>query len=188
MSARDWLVKLIGRPAERSALVSEQAGPTTHFIRNPYPQEVAPGLTPQKLAAVLRESIGGSPERYLALAEDMEERFAHYGAVLAIRKRQVARLPITVDAASDDPDDKLVPLGMQVDMADVRRKLGLMAPAPGAKALGIPASFAHRGHRVTAAQDYRPPWADDYADIILSQGWEHADDAGSTGHTSRTAP
>lgn len=92
--------------ADRASLEGEQAGPTTSLVRNPYPSSPAEGLTPAALAQILRSSIDGFPERYLALAEDMEERFSHYGSVLATRKRQVAALPVTVVAAgSTDADE-----------------------------------------------------------------------------------
>lgn len=100
--------QLIKRPTA-AALATEQASPqaaTSTFARNPVGPEMSPGLEPGRLAQILRWSIEGDPEAYLALAEEMEERFAHYAAVISIRKRQVARLPVTVDAASSDPLDQ----------------------------------------------------------------------------------
>lgn len=84
----------------------EQAGPmVTSFARNPYGGHPAAGLTPAALALILRSSIDGSPERYLELAEDMEERFWQYGSTLSTRKRAVARLEIKVTAAGDEQAD-----------------------------------------------------------------------------------
>jgi phage gp29-like protein len=97
---------LLGGPVDRASLEGEQAGPTTSLVRNPYPSSPAEGLTPAALAQILRSSIDGFPERYLALAEDMEERFNHYGSVLATRKRQVAALPVTVVAAGATDADE----------------------------------------------------------------------------------
>lgn len=95
-----------GRPIDRRALQREQAAPTSTGVRTPYSGgHPAAGLTPQRLAALLRHAIDGDPERYLELAEDMEERDLHYAGVLGIRKRQVAGLEITVEAASDAADD-----------------------------------------------------------------------------------
>ncbi|PTW61418.1 phage gp29-like protein [Breoghania corrubedonensis] len=95
-----------GRPIDRGALKTEQAAPTVTGIRQPYSGgHPAAGLTPGRLARLLREAIDGDAQRYLELAEDMEERDLHYAGVLGIRKRQVSGLEITVDAASDEPDD-----------------------------------------------------------------------------------
>ncbi len=96
------LIDIYGRPIERQVLKEEQAGVTTRMVRRNDALHPAVGLTPQRLAAILRDSIEGDPEAYLALAEDMEERDLHYSGVLAIRKRQVSGLEITVEAAGDD--------------------------------------------------------------------------------------
>lgn len=63
---------------------------------------VASGLTPERLAALLKSADEGDGRAYLRLAMEMEQREAHYRSVLATRKRAVTRLPITVEAASDD--------------------------------------------------------------------------------------
>ncbi|MBN9068417.1 MAG: DUF935 family protein, partial [Rhizobiales bacterium] len=91
-----------GRPVDTAKLKEEQAAPTIGSVRRVDAMHPAAGLAPQRLAAILRESIDGDPERYLALAEDMEERDPHYGSVLGTRKLQVAGLDITVEAAADD--------------------------------------------------------------------------------------
>lgn len=94
-----------GNPISSSMLKKEQAAPTMTSVRRPNIEHQASGLTPQKLARLLRSSLQGDPEGYLELAEDMEERDLHYAGVLGIRKRQVAGLEITVEAASDDAND-----------------------------------------------------------------------------------
>lgn len=65
----------------------------------------ASGLTPPGLAQILRQSIDGDPERYLSLAEDMEERNEHYAGVIGTRKRQVSNLEVTVIPAGDTPEE-----------------------------------------------------------------------------------
>lgn len=95
-----------GTPFKKADLTREQAAPTTRGIRRPSSNEQAAGLTPQKLARLLRESIDGDPEAYLALAEDMEERDLHYAGVLGIRKLQVSGLEVSVVAASDSDEDQ----------------------------------------------------------------------------------
>lgn len=99
------LLDQYGNPIDLAALKEEQAAPTTRGIRRPQANEQAAGLTPQKLARILRESVDGDPEAYLALAEDMEERDLHYAGVLGTRKTQVSGLPVEVTAASDEARD-----------------------------------------------------------------------------------
>lgn len=91
-----------GRKVEIGRLREEQAAPATRAVRQTYANHPAAGLTPGKLAALLRDSIDGDPEAYLELAEDMEERDLHYAGVLTVRKRQVAGLEVSVEAAGDD--------------------------------------------------------------------------------------
>jgi phage gp29-like protein len=91
-----------GRPIVKADLKKEQGGVTTRGVRQPFGRHQAPGLTPGKLARILRQSIDGDAEAYLELAEDIEERDLHYAGVLSIRKRQVAGLQIDVEAAGVD--------------------------------------------------------------------------------------
>jgi len=100
--AFDWY-DAFGRKVEIQALKEQQGGPSVRGVRRPEAMHPAAGLTPGRLAQLLRSSINSSPEDYLALAEDMEERDLHYAAVLQTRKLQVAGLEVTVEAAGDDP-------------------------------------------------------------------------------------
>lgn len=100
------LVDQYGRPIEKAALKVEQAAPTARGIRRHDAMHPAAGLTPGRLAAILKSSIDGDPEQYLALAEDIEERDLHYAGVLGVRKRQVSGLEITVEAAGDDAESE----------------------------------------------------------------------------------
>lgn len=94
-----------GEPYDLDALFgSPRAGPTLTGVRSPISGHPADGLTPARLAQMLRAAAEGDMEAYLELAEDMEERDLHYAAVLSTRKRQVAQLPINVEPASDDAD------------------------------------------------------------------------------------
>ncbi|WP_439596470.1 DUF935 domain-containing protein [Falsiroseomonas sp.] len=85
-------------------LRGEVATPTLAGVRPVIANHPADGMTPSRLAAVLRAAAQGEGLAYLELAEDIEERDLHYGAVLGTRKRQVSQLPLTVEAASDDPE------------------------------------------------------------------------------------
>ncbi len=99
------IVDQFGRPIPRTALRKEQGAPTVSGVRRPSYDAIADGLTPLRLATLLRESVEGDPESYFILAEAMEERDLHYAGVLGIRKRQVAGLEITVEAVSDSAED-----------------------------------------------------------------------------------
>lgn len=94
------------RPIRKEMLDKEVAAPSMTGIRSIWNHSaVTSGLTPERLAALLRNAAEGDADDYLTLAEEMEERDPHYASVLGTRKRAVARLPIVVEAASDDPDD-----------------------------------------------------------------------------------
>src|SRR5260370_22451442 len=84
----------------------EQAEPTIAGVRNIYSiSHPAVGLTPEKLAGLLRQAEFGDPFLYLELAEEMEEKDLHYLAVLSTRKQAVAQLDIVVSPASSAKDD-----------------------------------------------------------------------------------
>lgn len=101
------LLDAYGRPIDLAALKQQKSAPTTTGVRAPYSgRHPASGLTPNRLARILREAIDGDADHYLELAEDMEERDLHYLGVLGIRKRQVSGLEVTVEAASDAAIDQ----------------------------------------------------------------------------------
>ncbi|MTW19103.1 DUF935 family protein [Rhodoplanes serenus] len=81
-----------------------RAGPSLTGVRSPISGHPAEGLTPSRLAAIHRAAASGDVLAYMELAEDIEERDLHYAAVLGTRRRQVAQLPVTVEAASDDAE------------------------------------------------------------------------------------
>jgi phage gp29-like protein len=108
------LVDQYGQPIQRALLSVEVAGPTITGVRSPIAGYPGDGLNPGRLAALLREADLGEPMRYLELAEQIEERDLHYVGVLGTRKRSVAQLEITVEAASDAKVD--------VDRADMVRE------------------------------------------------------------------
>lgn len=95
-----------GREIEPQELKAEQAAPTLAGIRNIYSLlHPSVGLTPQRLAGILREAEFGDPFLYLELAEEMEEKDLHYLAVLGTRKQTVAQLEPVVEAASTAAED-----------------------------------------------------------------------------------
>ncbi len=95
-----------GREVDPTRLRDEQAAPTMTGIRNIYSSmHPSVGLTPERLAQILREAEFGDPFLYLELAEEMEEKDLHYLAVLGTRKQAVTQLDLMIAPASSDKDD-----------------------------------------------------------------------------------
>lgn len=95
-----------GREVDTDRLREEQATATMAGVRNIYSaMHPSIGLTPERLAQILREAELGDPFLYLELAEEMEEKDLHYLAVLCSRKEAIAQLDIAVTPASADKDD-----------------------------------------------------------------------------------
>jgi phage gp29-like protein len=96
-----------GREVDTALLREEQAAPTMAGVRNIYSvMHPSAGLTPDKLAGILRQAEFGDPFLYLELAEEMEEKDLHYLAVIQTRKEAVAQLDLIVRAASSDAEDR----------------------------------------------------------------------------------
>ena len=107
-----------GRPVRERELTREAGRPALTGVRQVSRRgTIAAGLTPQRLAAILRAAAEGAcrHDDYLTLAEEMEERDPHYAAVLGVRKRAVSGLEPAVEAATDDARD--------VELADAVREL-----------------------------------------------------------------
>ena len=94
-----------GRLVDFAALARETAAPSLTGVRQPFSGHPELGLTPERLARILRAAEEGDADSYLELAEAMEEKDLHYAAVLGTRKRAVAGLELTVEAASDEARD-----------------------------------------------------------------------------------
>jgi phage gp29-like protein len=99
------LVDQYGAPIDTARLTREEAGPSLTGVRTILSDHPSRGLTPQRLTAILLEAEEGDATRYLELAEDMEEKDLNYLAQLGTRKRAIAQLQITVEAASDSAGD-----------------------------------------------------------------------------------
>ena len=89
---------------DRGTLREARAAPTLAGVRSPFAPMIIDGLTPLRLARVMRQADLGISLEYMLLAEMMEERDLHYSAVLGTRKRQVSQLPVTVEPIRDDAD------------------------------------------------------------------------------------
>ncbi|MBY6244104.1 DUF935 domain-containing protein, partial [Methylosinus sp. Sm6] len=87
-------------PSERRKLSEEEARPELVGVRTLWDQSVASGLTPERLATLLRGAVRGDHRPYLELAEEMEERDLHYFSVLGTRRRTLAQIELAIDEKS----------------------------------------------------------------------------------------
>ncbi len=94
-----------GNPIDKTRLAEEVAAPTITGVRQVLSGHPAQNLTPRRLTSLLLAAEQGDAMAYLELVEEMEEKDLHYRSVLSTRKLQVAGLPVTVEAASDAPED-----------------------------------------------------------------------------------
>jgi phage gp29-like protein len=117
MSDTPTILDAYGRPLPKRPETREVAEPTLTGVRSLWQEPVASGLTPERLARVLRQSAesGGDTREYLTLAEEIEERELHYRSVLSTRKLALRAIVPVVEAASTDKAD--------VEIADAVRKL-----------------------------------------------------------------
>jgi phage gp29-like protein len=101
------LVDSRGRPMTRPEMLeADVAGASIMGARSIQTGRPSDGLTPERLARILRQAENGDADAYLELAEQMEEKDLHYLGVLGTRKRSVSQLPITVVAASSAKEDE----------------------------------------------------------------------------------
>ncbi|SMH35916.1 DUF935 domain-containing protein [Maritimibacter sp. HL-12] len=107
-----------GRPVVRKVLTREVAEPGITSVRQAFAPTVASGLTPQKLAGILRACDDGETYEFLVLAEEMEERDPHYASVLGMRKRAISGVTPTVKAASEDPQDEKIAKAVREHIAE----------------------------------------------------------------------
>jgi phage gp29-like protein len=112
------LLDAYGRPVERKALAVRQAAAGVTGVRQVWAQSVAAGLTPARLASILRAADQGDITAYAQLAEEMEERDPHYASVLGVRKRAVSGVTPTVEPASEDKRDQEIAEAVQSHIAE----------------------------------------------------------------------
>jgi phage gp29-like protein len=86
-------------------LAQEKAKPSLTGVRQAWSTEsMVAGLTPDRLAGIMRAADQGDLTALLTLAEEMEEREPHYGSVLRTRKLAVAGLERQLSWAEGDED------------------------------------------------------------------------------------
>jgi len=95
---------LTASPAQQKALAEVYAAPTWSGERPAVSGQPIFRLNPGMLGEALRAADAGDSLRWQQVASDLERRDAHYTGVLNTRKRVVSQLPITVEAASSDPE------------------------------------------------------------------------------------
>jgi len=106
MATSSLIDPVTSKPIEYDRLTSEESGPTIAGVRQIVSDHPWQGMTPYRLGQVMLAAEQGDAEAYLEVAEEIEEKDLHYRAVMGTRKLQVSQLPITVEAASDDPQDQ----------------------------------------------------------------------------------
>ncbi len=92
----------------REKLAEDVALPQLIGARAFWDQTVASGLTPDKLATLLRSTVRGDIRAYLTLAEEIEERDLHYAGVLSVRKRAIAGIKPSVEPTSEKRTDRKI--------------------------------------------------------------------------------
>lgn len=98
------LLDQFGRALQRVSdpeLLERQAVASLGSVRQIQTGHPADGLTPVRLAAILREAETGDATAYLEMAEQMEEKDLHYAAVLGVRKRAIRALELHVEPGDD---------------------------------------------------------------------------------------
>lgn len=100
------MFEIIKKALNKKTLQNEEATASIAGVRDFYSSYPSNGLTPIKLARILKESAEGDILAYLELAEEMEEKELQYSTVLSTRKRTVSQLDITVESSGDSPKEQ----------------------------------------------------------------------------------
>lgn len=107
-----------GRPIRPQELTRPQAEPGITSVRQIWHGSAASGLTPQRMAAILRACDQGDLHEFLTLAEEMEERDAHYLSVMGTRKRVISGITPVVVPGGEDARSKQIAEAVQRDIAE----------------------------------------------------------------------
>jgi phage gp29-like protein len=98
------LLDQYGREIKSNKPILEQVAVQT--VRDRYSSYPSQGLTPERLATILKEADQGYVMRQAELFEEMEEKDCHLGAELQKRKLAVLGLEREILPASDSAEDK----------------------------------------------------------------------------------
>lgn len=92
-----------GVPLLVSTITDDVLPPSSIGVRQDWANSIASGLTPGRLAQILRAANEGDNRDLLTLAEEMEERDDHYASVLGQRKRAVSGIePVVLPGVKND--------------------------------------------------------------------------------------
>lgn len=91
---------------DNNNLLEEQSGPSLIGARSIVTGYPTFNMHPMRMTKLMIEADQGNPMAYLEMAEQIEEKDSHYVSILGTRKRAVAQMEITVEAASEDPVDE----------------------------------------------------------------------------------
>lgn len=97
-----------GLPIQRQMLTTPQAEPSVTGTRTVWTEPVASGLTPARLASLLRSADDGDFHDFMVLADEIEERELQYATVLSTRRRALSEIEPTVIAASEEKSDQKI--------------------------------------------------------------------------------
>jgi phage gp29-like protein len=104
-------------------------------VRATLHEAVASGMTPERLAGVLKRATTGEIRDYLTLAEEMEERYLHYASQVQTRRLAIEGVDISFE----------VPKGVPTKIADAVERMVVetdLAAAAGMLTDGIAKGFA----------------------------------------------
>ena len=94
-----------GNPIQTKTLKAEIAAPQPSGARTIASSMSGANLDPAKLSRILQSAETDDARAYLELAEIMEEKYLHYAAQLATRKRAVSGITAEIIPASDEEKD-----------------------------------------------------------------------------------
>ncbi|GHT96692.1 hypothetical protein AGMMS49545_22360 [Betaproteobacteria bacterium] len=100
------LLDQYGAPIRPAELKREIAAPTKAGVRGIASNYALTNLDPAALSRMLKNAEADDARAYLELAEIMEEKYLHYAAQLATRKRAVTGIAAEIIPASDDKRDR----------------------------------------------------------------------------------
>ncbi len=119
-----------GRPIEpakiKDKLEKEYAAPQTSGVRNVSDKFAIASITPQKMGAIIKAACEGDVDDLLTIAEEIEERDAHYRSVLQTRKLAIRKLVPSIEPISEDKKDIEIAhiLEKQIKKPSFRRMIG----------------------------------------------------------------
>ncbi|MBU1193973.1 MAG: DUF935 domain-containing protein [Proteobacteria bacterium] len=108
-----------GRPIERAAKKPDQRPLASAPLTDAFRDYVADGLTPHRLAAVLKEADAGNLSRQAELFDQLEEKDAHVTGETSKRKNVILDADFVLAPASDDARDVKVMEDVAQMMSDI---------------------------------------------------------------------